>query len=177
MAVHSIYRRKRRLVCGRQLIISGSGNVKLRLFATVVAAAAMISASAFADNVSFIDNGGTGKTVYVSSANPLPTTGGGGGGGNTPYAPADGSGTITTGGTFQQVFAQNLTRVGCFIQNPTSATEPLFIHWTTASPTTNNSASLGPGSSFSCGGNNTVVTGAIQVTATTTAHAFIATGS
>lgn len=100
-----------------------------------------------------------------------------GSGGNTKYAPADASGAVATGLTFQQIFATNTSRVNCFVMNPTTATEPLYVHWTTASPTLANSASLGPGASFTCAGSNSVVTGAVQVTATTNGHVFIATGA
>jgi hypothetical protein len=97
----------------------------------------------------------------------------------TPAAltPLDFSSTVATGGTFQTVFTASSSRTSCFIQNPTSATEPLYVHWTAASPTLANSASLGPGASFSCSWNNAIVTSLIQVTAATTAHAYVATGS
>jgi hypothetical protein len=109
--------------------------------------------------------------VAPGSANPLYVYP------NIAYAPPDASTTVTTGGTFQTVFASNTSRTNCFIENPTSATEPLYVHWTTASPTTSNSASLGPGASFTCAGANTVVTGSIQITATTTGHVFVAAGA
>lgn len=96
---------------------------------------------------------------------------------NVAQNPADASTTVTTGGTFQTVFPSNTSRVNCFIQNPTSATEVLYVHWNTASASTSNSASLGPGSSFTCAGNGSVVTGTISVTATSTGHPFVAGGS
>lgn len=61
--------------------------MKSRLLASVAVFAMLSANCAVADNVSFIDNAGTGKTVYVSSANPLPTTGGGGGGGGAVFGP------------------------------------------------------------------------------------------
>lgn len=95
----------------------------------------------------------------------------------TAYNPPDASSTVTTGGSFQQVFAANSARINCFVQNPTSASEPLYVHWTSATPTVANSASLGPGSSFTCAGPGTVVTGAVSVEAATTGHAFTAAGN
>jgi hypothetical protein len=95
---------------------------------------------------------------------------------NLAYAPTDASGKITTGGTFQTVFALNLSRVNCLIENPTTATEVLYVHYTAASATLANSVSLNAGSSFNCAGGNTMATGAISVTAATTGHAFMAAG-
>jgi hypothetical protein len=95
----------------------------------------------------------------------------------TVITPLDLSSTVATGGTFQTAIASSGSRTSCFVQNPTSATEPLFVHWTAASPTTSNSASLGPGASFSCRWENTIITGDIKVTATTNGHTYIATAS
>jgi hypothetical protein len=92
----------------------------------------------------------------------------------TPVQSTDASGTITSGGSWQTLFAA-ASRRGCLIQNPATATEPLYVHDTTASPTLANSWELPPGSSYACGANNLVVNGAIQIEAATTAHAYTAT--
>ncbi|HWE98839.1 MAG TPA: hypothetical protein VG248_03495 [Caulobacteraceae bacterium] len=113
-----------------------------------------------------------------SSTCALPGTNGSGGtGGNTAVTPTDAAGTIATGGTFQTVFASNSSRTNCLIANPITATETLFVHYTAASATTSNSIGLAAGAAFTCNGSGVVVTGAIQVEATTTGHAFVATGS
>ncbi len=91
-----------------------------------------------------------------------------------PHASTDASGTVTTGGTFQTVFASSGSRKGCTIQNPITATETLFVHANPASATTANSFGLAPGATFSCQVGHIVITDAISVTATTTAHAFAA---
>jgi hypothetical protein len=62
-----------------------------------------------------------------------------------PVTPAEASGTITTGGSFQQIFASNSSRANCSIQNPVTATEPLYVHWTATTASSANSQSLGPG--------------------------------
>ena len=86
------------------------------------------------------------------------------------------SGTITTGGTFQQVVpsAYN-TRKGCLVMNPPSATENLYVFFgPAASATTSNSIGLTPNSWASCAIGPVVVGDAIQVEAPTTSHAYIA---
>lgn len=90
------------------------------------------------------------------------------------YSTTDASSTVATGGTFQTVLALNTSRHGCQVQNPTSATESLFVHYDAGGATTANSLSLGPGSTFSCGSNGIVVTDLISVTAATTGHTFTA---
>lgn len=85
------------------------------------------------------------------------------------------SGTITSGGTFQSILASSATRKGCLIQNPTTATEPLFVFFgVNGSATTANSISLGPGASVSCAvGGLGVATDNVSATATTTSHAYV----
>lgn len=85
------------------------------------------------------------------------------------------SSTITTGGTFQSALASNASRKGCLIENPTTATEPLFVFFgANGSATTANSLSLGAGSSVSCSvGGIQVATDNVSVTATTTGHAYV----
>lgn len=77
------------------------------------------------------------------------------------------SGTVTLGGTYQQVAAASTARRNCTIQNPTTATEVLNVKLgTMAQPYT-----LSAGMSFSSG----VASDAITVTAATTSHAFAGT--
>lgn len=101
--------------------------------------------------------------------NPMITT-------PAPYSPPDASGTVTAGGSFQTVFSANPLRVGCFIQNPIAATETLLVHFQAGSASTSNSANLSPGGSFNCMWGGVVVTGAVQVEAATSGHAFVAAG-
>jgi len=84
------------------------------------------------------------------------------------------SSTIATGGTFQSLAAASISRNGCLIQNPTTATEPLYVNVGSASPSTANSFSLAAGASFNCSVAGVVITDALQVEAATTGHAFIA---
>jgi hypothetical protein len=60
----------------------------------------------------------------------------------------DFSGTITTGGAFQVIGATNAFARGVFIQNPLSATEPLYanpVAATTGGATAAQSIALAPG--------------------------------
>jgi hypothetical protein len=87
----------------------------------------------------------------------------------------DDSGTVTTGGTFQQIIAANGARNNCTVQNPTTATEVLYVYFgSTGAATTGKSFTLSPGMSISCIAGNTRLTAAVNVTAPTTAHAFTA---
>ena len=119
-----------------------------------------------ADPVGYVAADGV-NTVAVTAAKPLPVTV------SLPSAAAstDASGTVTTAGAYQTVFAANASRKGCLIQNPTTAVEILEVKvGAMASPFT-----LPIGQTFSCtnpGG--LVITDAITVTAATTAHAFSA---
>ena len=108
--------------------------------------------------------------VPYSSANPLPI-------GGTGVTSTNNSGSIITGGTFQTLLAANAARKGCLIQNPTTATEPLYVSVAvaTASASIAKSYSLAPGASFSCASGLAVITDNIAVTAATTAHAFVET--
>jgi len=89
-------------------------------------------------------------------------------------AVTDGSGTVATGGTSQQIFASNTSRQFLMVINPPTATELLYVNTGAAASTT-------AGSSYPIpiGGNLTfdsgfVPTGTVNVTAVTTGHAFIA---
>lgn len=78
--------------------------------------------------------------------------------------------TVTAGGTYQTVFASSTTRKGCAIQNPTTATENLSVRIGGAAVFT-----LGVGTPFNCASpGGLVISDLIEVTATTTGHAFTA---
>lgn len=79
--------------------------------------------------------------------------------------------TVTTGGTYQTVVAASTSRKGCTIQNPTTATEILNVRVKATAVFT-----IPIGGSFNCGApGNLVISDLIEVTATTTGHAFTAT--
>ena len=86
------------------------------------------------------------------------------------------SSTVTLGGTFQSAIASSSTRKGCFIENPTTATEPLYVFFgANGSATTANSISLAAGASVNCATQTgAVLTDNVSVTATTSTHAFVA---
>lgn len=85
------------------------------------------------------------------------------------------SGTVATGSTFQTAIAASASRLGCLVQNPTTASEVLFVYFgTNASATTAKSVTLGPGASISCVAGGTVLTDNVSVTAATSTHAFMA---
>jgi hypothetical protein len=86
----------------------------------------------------------------------------------------DRSGTVATGGTSQALAASNASRKYLFIENPPSATENLFINFTSnASTSAAGSLSLTPGGVFIME-SEFVSTEAVTVTAATTSHAYIA---
>lgn len=96
-------------------------------------------------------------------------------GGTSTATSTDASGTVATGGAFQSIIAANSSRQGCLVQNPVSATEPLYVFFgATANATTSNSFSLNPGQSISCNVGGLVLTDNIAVTGATTSHAFTA---
>jgi hypothetical protein len=115
--------------------------------------------------------------LTVLATGPLCDGASGTGGGPVGYNPADASGTIATGGSFQQVFAANSSRVGCWIQNPATATEVLKVYFQQGTATLAKATDLSPGAGFNCQFGGAVVTGAISVEAATTTHAFVAAGS
>jgi len=82
----------------------------------------------------------------------------------------DFSSTITTGGTAQVATAANTSRKSWCVQNPSTATELLYVRLNgTASATTG--TELTPGSQV-CSVANLIDTSAISVFAATTGHAF-----
>lgn len=85
----------------------------------------------------------------------------------------DFSGTVAAGGTSQQVLGVNEARKYLLIQNPGNATEALYVNFDTAASTTaKNSIELSAGGSISFS-ENFVPINAVNVTAATSAHAFI----
>lgn len=90
----------------------------------------------------------------------------------------DGSGTVTTGGTSQVVFAANVNRVFLRCQNPSAtlsgvAAESLFINYDApASTTAVNSEELLNNGSVNFSG-DFVPKGQINITAATTGHKFV----
>jgi hypothetical protein len=107
-------------------------------------------------------------SILASLATPAPTYPNG-------YTSTDGSGSLTAGTTasFTTILASSSTRHDCTIQNPSTATEVIYIHSTTASPTTANSFTLTPGSTFKCAGGGIVITDAISASAATNPHPYV----
>lgn len=92
----------------------------------------------------------------------------------TPTQSTDLHATVTTGGTFQSILAFNQNRRGCFVQNPNSATEDLFVYFgPIANATTAGSVDLAKGAAVNCTFGTMVSTDQVSVTATTTGHAFV----
>jgi hypothetical protein len=88
----------------------------------------------------------------------------------------NGSTTVTTGLTFQTLLAANANRKGCLIQNPTTATEILWVFvGPTASAIVAKSYTIAAGGTFSCATGQIVISDNIAVTATTSGHAFVET--
>jgi len=83
------------------------------------------------------------------------------------------SSTIATGGTSQQALAANPGRKVFCVEDPSAATEDLFLDFgQPASTTSGVSIDIPPGSLF-CMGGGAIYTGQITVNAVTTSHAFI----
>lgn len=134
------------------------------------------SSAALAASPVTINNAANTDSVAVIGHALSVTSTGSGPSGSTIVSPqdynsADASTTVVAGGTFQTALAANTGRHGCLIQNPTTATEPLYVSIATSS-TLNNSYSLNPGGTFSCSQGVIVTDDAVKVTATTTGHAF-----
>lgn len=85
----------------------------------------------------------------------------------------DASGTVTSGGTSQQVMPANLSRTYLMCQNPITATETLFVSVDTAASTSAGSIELAPGGTVTWTVGGFIPTGAVFVTAATTAHRFV----
>jgi hypothetical protein len=91
--------------------------------------------------------------------------------------PTDRGGTITTGGTAQQLAAANASRKQLCVQNPPSATETLYLSTSTTATVAGagNDAGLSPGAQWCAGNGLQINQNAVSVIATTTAHRWIAT--
>ena len=77
------------------------------------------------------------------------------------------SSTITSGGTFQKVFAANKNRRGCAIQNNGTHDMWVTIGVATASASVNSAMTLSAGNVFHCGDGVVVITGEVAITGTT----------
>lgn len=87
----------------------------------------------------------------------------------------DWGGAISSGGTSQQIMPYNQNRKYLLIENPVSATEALFCNFTGAAATSGaTSFSLNAGGSYERSTPNFVPRDAINCTATTAGHLFIA---
>jgi hypothetical protein len=84
----------------------------------------------------------------------------------------DASGTVTTGGTSQQVLPANTGRYYLMCQNPVSASEVLFVNFGSAASTTAGSYELAAGASLTFD-SNFIPAGAVNVNAVTTGHRFV----
>lgn len=83
--------------------------------------------------------------------------------------PTDGSGTITVGGTAQQIFAADAARKRFIISNPSTATEVLSFTYGAST----HFIDLAPGQTWD-EADNSISGDAISVVAATTGHAFTA---
>lgn len=148
---------------------------KLALFAAV---ATLTCGPALAGAPTTIYDHTNTRELAIDSSGEISCSNCSGGGGGAQGAPlgvtsTDISGTVTTGGTFQSVSAASASRKGGMIQNPTTATEPLYVFFgANASATTGNSISLAPGGSVSFNAGPIVLQDNVSVTAPTTGHAF-----
>lgn len=87
----------------------------------------------------------------------------------------DRSGTVTTGGTSQVLAPANPGRRYLTIENPTTASEALYVNFTSAASTSvAGSISLAPGGSLTMSAATYVSQEVITVTAATATHAFTA---
>jgi hypothetical protein len=85
------------------------------------------------------------------------------------------SGQIATGGVSQLVTPANPQRYYLYIQNPSTATESLFVNeGGPASTVADNCWELLPGGNMEYDGSSIIFIGDINITAATTGHAFIA---
>lgn len=90
------------------------------------------------------------------------------------FTPADASGTITTGGTPQEVMAANPNRCWFLFQN-NSNSAVMWLSWTTATPTVNGAGCFSVQAGGSYPENGTAIPGsALYVYCATTNAAFTA---
>jgi len=85
---------------------------------------------------------------------------------------ADGSGTVTTAGTSQQVFAANNARLLLICQNPIGAPGPLYVNLGAAASATGSSIELAAGGTMTLVGVGTP-TSSVTVTSGTAGHRFV----
>lgn len=85
------------------------------------------------------------------------------------------AGTVTTGGTFQQVLPANPSRTSCLIQNTSAHTA--YVYWlATGTATLLNTLQILAGASFACiNPSGAPIRTAIQWTTSTTGDAFVVT--
>jgi hypothetical protein len=84
------------------------------------------------------------------------------------------SSTVSVGGTFQSILVAS-NRLDCFVQNPVSATETLFVFFgPIANATTANSVNLAAGQAVTCSSQGATASDQVSVTAATSTHAFVA---
>lgn len=134
---------------------------KLLLAGAVIA---FIGGPALAQSQKYTPEGSVIQPTYnVDPSTGQPLAGG--------SATTDISGSITTGGTYQQVLGAVTTRKDCMIQNPLTETEVLNVKvGTQVNPFT-----LAPGAVFYCGRGSLVSQEAVTVMAATTGHLFAGT--
>lgn len=83
------------------------------------------------------------------------------------------SGTIATGGTFQQALPADGSRTGCAIQNQSTHTMLFYLGTTAAANAAAAGIQVAPGAIFNCSAWGPVaLTDAVQVETSTTADAF-----
>lgn len=85
------------------------------------------------------------------------------------------AGTVTTGGTFQQVLPANASRTSCLIQNTSAHTA--YVYWlATGTASLTNAVQVQAGASFSCiNPSGAPIRTAIQWTTSTTGDTFVVT--
>lgn len=80
--------------------------------------------------------------------------------------------TVTLGATFQTALAASSTRLGCTLQNTSTHTMYVYVG-TLGSATTGNSFQVPPNGTFSCNAGPVVLTGAVNLTTSTTADTYV----
>jgi hypothetical protein len=142
------------------------------LIKKLLAIAALLAATQAHAVVIACDPNATGSTTYpnvaCSSAGQLQVSFGLGG---QSVALTDGSGSITTGGTSQQIFAANATRQYLFIENLSSGN--LYVNFGSAATQGSGSIMIVPNGSFVME-NGTVSNQTVNIIGATSAQAFTA---
>lgn len=82
------------------------------------------------------------------------------------------AGTVTLGGTFQQVLAANPNRSDCVLQN--NGTHVGYVYWLgSGTPSLLNTYQIAAGAAWHCNIGGAVIRTAIQFTTSTTADPFV----